>query len=118
MYIDNIKVEEGMFCQYGGCSIWFEILHVYDGALSVSSRNPSKQTEYIGNYHINSPMFKLSKELPTGNWITGHGKGRKKNFYDKFYPELNKIIVSKQKFVYSQHRERVKKGTHSPVNGF
>lgn len=118
MVIKGVEVKPGMFCMYGGCTIWFEILYVGNDWLKVVSRRPSEQTDLVTSYHIDSSLFEISETTPDGHWIAGTRLTRRKNFYDKFYPELTRIIPSKQRLVYAQHRDRVKQGTHSPVSRF
>lgn len=79
----EIGVKPGWFCRHSGCSIWFEILTVYDTAVSCVSRGPDKGTSYVRHGQGWGAISELSENKPVGNYIL---KDRTKNFYDKFYP--------------------------------
>lgn len=85
----EIGVQPGWFCRHSGCSIWFEIITVFDNAVVCVSRDPKKRTEYARHGEGWSAIWELSEEQPEGSVIF---KDRKKNFYDKFHPEPENII--------------------------
>jgi len=103
----ELGVKPGWFCQHSGCSIWVEVLEVWDNMLLVVARRPADQTDLVTHHPSRySGIWTLSDELPNGYWIRGVGLNRRKNFYDKFHPELTRIIPSRQRIVMRDYRSR------------
>lgn len=86
----ELGVQPGWFCRHGGCSIWFEILRVHAGAVLCVARDPAKQTEHVFHYSGWSGLWEVADGKPPGShWID---RARRKNFFDKFFPERDKIV--------------------------
>lgn len=89
----QIGVQPGWFCQHGSCSIWVEVLRVFDDSLTCVARNPRKGTEFVFHTNMHGGTSAFSPEKPDGHWID---RDRKKNFYDKFHPEVKNVIPQVQ----------------------
>lgn len=83
-YFKKWGVKPGWFVRHGTCSIWFEIIDVFDNSLTCVARDPKKGTEYcmLGDFY--GAIDEVTDTLPDGSWIKAN---REKNFYDKFNPE-------------------------------
>ncbi|MBK3919946.1 hypothetical protein EGJ28_16195 [Stutzerimonas xanthomarina] len=87
----DLGVEPGWFVRFGGCSIWFEIGAVWADMVSCAARDPKHLTVLatVGDYY--SAIDHVCQELPASErWIK---LDRTKSFYDKFYPERDKILA-------------------------
>ncbi len=86
----ELGVKPGWFVRKGTCSIWQEIQDVWEDWLTCAARDPKQITDSgrVGNF------FSAIDEVcevppPHSSWITLE---RRKSFYDKFHPELDKIV--------------------------
>lgn len=83
--LHEIGVQPGWFCRHSSCSIWFEVLRVYDDMLVCVARGASKGTELVLHGPKYTRLDWLCPTLPVGEVILA--EPRAKNFVDKFYPE-------------------------------
>lgn len=83
--LQEIGVQPGWFCKHGSCSIWFQVLRVYDGMLVCIARDPAKGTELVLHGPNYTRVDWLCPSLPVGDVIVA--EPRAKNFFDKFYRE-------------------------------
>jgi hypothetical protein len=91
----ELGITPKMYVRYGDCSIWFEVLKVYKDFVICASRDPKRKTEMamIGAYFSAINEFAQTME----KYDRFINVDRTKSFYDKFYPEIDKIIVDNQK---------------------
>ena len=91
--ISEIGVQPGWFVRYGDCSIWFEVIRVYENAVVCVHRDPARKTEYLSMGTHFSAINEFEPEAPAhSRWIAAD---RRKSFYDKFYPEIDRITPMK-----------------------
>ncbi|MGP0171306.1 hypothetical protein ACSVIJ_05410 [Pseudomonas sp. NCHU5208] len=85
----DLGVKPGWFVRKGACSIWQEVKDVWDTWLTCAARDPKQITDHG---HVGNAFSAIDEvcEVPPLNssWIT---LKRRKSFYDKFHPELDKI---------------------------
>ncbi|MBK6616310.1 hypothetical protein [Ottowia sp.] len=81
----EIGVQPGWFCRHGTCSIWLEVLRVFEDMLVCVSRSPAKGTDLVMHSRTYAGLDWLSASMPVGSVILA--EPRAKNFFDKFYPE-------------------------------
>lgn len=63
---------------------------MYERAVLCVSRDPKKGTEHVSIGDSYASINEFSAGLPAGNrWIA---RDRTKSFYDKFFPEVDRII--------------------------
>ncbi len=87
---ESLGVQPGWFVRHGSCSIWFEVIDVVAGRwVTCVARDPKKGTEMVSIGNFFSSITAFATACPGGSWIA---KYRKKSFYDKFYPELDRIV--------------------------
>ena len=88
--VTGLGVQPGWFVRFGSCSIWFEVIDVFtDRMVECVARDPRKGTELVSIGNFFSSITAFATACPGGSWIS---KDRKKSFYDKFYPELDRIV--------------------------
>jgi hypothetical protein len=89
----QIGVRPGWFCRHSSCSIWVEVLQVFDDCIICVARDPSKAKDHVFHKSSHTWVDAFCPGKPAGNWID---RDRKKNFYDKFHPEVNNVIPQVQ----------------------
>jgi len=89
--LSEIGIQPGWFVRYGSCSIWFEVLDVFDTAVSCVHRDPLRKKDFLQMGSHFSAINELSPRAPAGSrWIAAD---RSKSFFNKFYPERDKIVT-------------------------
>lgn len=87
-----LGVEPGWYVRHACCSIWFEVVHVTERWVTCVSRDPKKGTELVSIGDNYSSINEFCTGRPSGlRWIS---KDRAKSFYDKFFPEVDRIIAA------------------------
>ncbi|HHH9443057.1 TPA: hypothetical protein ACP32N_005045 [Pseudomonas aeruginosa] len=91
--LHQLGVAPGWYVRYACCSIWFEVTHVFEGMVLCVARDPKKGTElaHVGDFYSAINEFCTGKPGGGAHWIAAD---RAKNFYDKFFPEPDKIVKS------------------------
>lgn len=84
-------VTRGWFCRYGGCSIWFEVVDVFDDMLKCTGRSAREGTNLVihssrnGYRGVSEVCDSLAEVMRNGAVILS--EPRAKNFVDKFNKE-------------------------------
>ncbi len=86
----ELGVQPGWYVRHACCSIWLEVVAVYSGSVLCVSRDPKKVTDYVSIGDRYSSINEFCTGQPAGRqWIA---KDRTKSFYDKFSPEVDRIV--------------------------
>ena len=90
--LQDLGVQPGWFVRYGCCSIWFEVLQVFQNSVVCVARDPAKGTELalVGEFYSAINEFCDGNQGHYRHWID---KDRRKSFRDKFFPESDKIVT-------------------------
>lgn len=86
-----LGVQPGWYVRHACCSIWFEVEYVMsDRWIVCVARDPKKRTTLVTIGDNYSSVNEFCTAKPKGlSWIS---KGRLKSFYDKFFPEKDRIV--------------------------
>lgn len=90
--LEGLQVEPGWYVRSACCSIWCEVVSVVGSWVVCVARDPRKGTDMvsIGDNYSSVNEFCIGK--PSGlRWIAAD---RTKSFYDKFFPEIHRIVSS------------------------
>lgn len=89
--LEGLGVQPGWYVRHAGCSIWFEVVGLLCGKwVECVARDPGKGTVLasIGRNFASIDEF-CTGQPGSLHWIS---KTREKNFFDKFYPERDRIV--------------------------
>lgn len=88
--LEGLGVHPGWYVRHAGCSIWFEVIEVFGQWAQCVARDPKQGTALVSIGRNFSSIDEFCTGQPGS--LRSISKTREKNFYDKFHPELDRIV--------------------------